>query len=255
MRDLQQTGFGLDGSGEGAFFVPKQFGLKKIAGEPATVEVHESLFGAAAVLVNPARENALPRSRLSLDQNRALRGRNPGGHFGQLPDGRAGPEKRIDPLAAPPAVIQGLLATVSLILETSLQHHRQSGQIHWLGKKVLRTQLDGLHGQIDGRVPGHEDNRDGGVHCVQPGKNLQSVSVGEAVIQYNGVRFGAAVDLLGLPAAGAGDDLESSVFEETLDRRQELGLVVNNQNPAVSHACSQAPRLGGDGSAPAIRTS
>src|SRR5262249_35823002 len=116
VRHLEEAALRRDRARERAALVPEKLGLQELAREPRAVQVHEGLLGARAVPVDPAREEALPRARLPLDQDRARRRKDEPSLLRELPDRRTLPEERVEePRAA--RFVRGSHLAVLLVLD------------------------------------------------------------------------------------------------------------------------------------------
>ena len=143
--DLEQALLGRDRAREGALLVAEQLGLQQLAREPGAVEVDERLVGARPVLVEPAREHALARARLALDQHGHGRGDHARRLRGQLADDRRSRRRRDRRPGAPARDLPGQRDLPhAAVLERALEHHQQRGQLHRLGEELLGALLDGL---------------------------------------------------------------------------------------------------------------
>src|SRR5689334_4556794 len=69
MGHFEQSLFRSRRTRKRAFFVTKQFGFEKLSREPGTVEIDKRFFSSRAVLVQPAREDALARSGFTKNQH------------------------------------------------------------------------------------------------------------------------------------------------------------------------------------------
>ena len=161
------------------FSWPNSSALQQLPGERRAVEVDERLVGARPVAVQPAREHALARAGLALDEHRAVRGRHAARLLGQPTHRGARAQEGIDRAPRVAGLAGQRPLPVALLVEQPLDHDRQRAQLDRLGEEVLGALLDRLHREVDRAVAGQHDQRHRRVERAQPRQQVERVAVGQ----------------------------------------------------------------------------
>ena len=240
--DLQEALLGRHRSREGALLVSEQLRLQEVAREPGAVEVDEGFFRARPVLVQPAREHALPGPRLPADEDGDGRGDDPRRVRGQLADDRALAEEGIHGLAG----LHGLAGQGDLphaaVLQRALDDDEQGGQLHRLREELFRALLDGLDREVDAPVPGEEHHRDARVLRFHAAQHVEAVAVGQGEVHDGGVHGLLAQD--GAHGGRCPPRHRVALAGRNRRRGRRTSAVVDGHDLAVRHAHSSPGRRG-----------
>ena len=92
---------------------------------------------------------------------------------------------------------------------------------------MIGTELDGLHGEIDGAMPGENDDRQLGVVCLEVGDDVDGDAVRKFVVEDG--RIGLPLGHLPPRAAQVAglDHLQAAALEVITHGEAERGLVID----------------------------
>src|SRR5881396_1263418 len=147
---------------ERSLHVAEQLGLEEALRERAAVQRKESAIRARGQLVDVARDDLLPRARLSLDQHRALGGRHLLGELQHLREGARLAQRLHEPGAlAPPDLLLELLV---LGLEEALLRRAPANRDEVVVRErlldvVKRPLVHRLDRALERGLGGHQDDR------------------------------------------------------------------------------------------------
>ena len=139
-----------------------------------------------------------------------------------------------------------------------LAHHFQQLaeplEIEWLLQIVERTELERLHGGLDGRVPGDEDRAALWLCVGQRAKHLDAVHARHAQVHHGGIGLLLAGEALAFGAGLAGDHPEPLLLREAPDQVEHRWLVVDDQQDRLStHSHVPSGQLSGFSALPGTR--
>ena len=167
--ELEASGLGGHGTGEGAALVAEELGLHQVLGNGGAVDFNERLGAATAAFVERGRDEFLAGAALAGDEDRG------GGvrdlvddfievlHLRRLTDeGRPRASIRLDPFLRALPGLEGLR-----------DHGGELGLVEGLGDVVERADFDGLHRGVHGAVGGDDDDRDLGGERVDGLQQLE----------------------------------------------------------------------------------
>src|SRR5262249_40026095 len=117
MGHFKQSLLRSSGTRKRAFFMTKQFGFEKFSGEPCTIKIDECFVISRAVLVQPAREDALACSCFTKNQHRTFGRENLARLIRERANRCTRADKRIDSLTRLSRLAGELFVIVALFLQ------------------------------------------------------------------------------------------------------------------------------------------
>ena len=185
--------------------------------------------------MEPAREHALARTRLSLDEHGNRRGDDPRRLGRDLLDRGAFSEEGIDRLA----LLRGLAhrgdPPHATVLERTLDDHLQGRQLDGLGQELLGPLLDRLHREVDRAVRGEEDHGQRRVLALEGPQNVEPVAVAQGEVHDGRIEGLLARALECLSRTVRLDDLEALAAQVAAQGNAYVLLVVHDEDPPLRH--------------------
>ncbi len=119
----------------------------------------------------------------------------------------------------------------------ALEHRHDGAEVEWLQDVVQGTALHGLHGGVDGPVPGHDDSDQVRVHGLGGAQQLHTVHTGHEQIGNQDVVPGGPQMLQRFLTAGRAGWLVTFVTQGPHQGKHLCGLVIDDQDScALAHA-------------------
>lgn len=178
--------------------VAEELRLEKLACQSRAVQVDESFVLAAALFVQPSRENAFTRSGLSQNQDRALAFQSTPRFDLEIMNGSARAGERIDRRPAVAPLSRRLLASLALVVDLALDNDAQGRELHGFRQELNRAFLDGADGKIDRGESGQDDDRTFREEFLDSRQKIQSIPVRKLEIEESELRMECPRDALAL---------------------------------------------------------
>ena len=202
--------------------------------------------------MNPGRENAFAGSRLAVDENRNVRGRDTLRPIAEKTDRRTRAAEGIDFAPSPPRVVLKAPPAIALVLEDPVDDEKKRRQLHGLDQELVRSVLNRLNRHVELFVPGQNDAGDAGVGPSHVREDVERAPVGESRGDDERIR---SRRFEGLERGTAGRRRHGLVpvdvkhFLQVLARR---AIRVDDQNPPPRHRRGRRtiPRLRQGGGPP-----
>jgi hypothetical protein len=215
----------------------EQLALQKLLGERRAVQTDERAGGPAGIEMDRPRDQLLADAALAPDEHRGVRG----GHARHQRQDLLHPAALADdPLQAVPLDELSLkladLAFQVRLLGHSIDTNKEFLQVERLGKVIGGSVLHGLDRGLDGAVGRHQDERDFGVHRLDPLEEVGAGHAGHPAIAQNQVHLSVPGVRQRLRPAFRREHLVSLLREEAGDQLPLGGLVVHDHDPQRFHA-------------------
>src|ERR1043165_5627841 len=234
MRDFEQPLLRRYGPGERALLVAEELRLQELARDAGAIEIDERFAGAAAAVVDPARQHGLAGAGLAVDEDRAVGAQDGVGLRAQLRDRVALAEERIDPAPLGRLRAGHDLLPVALMLDGAADDDEQRVELHRLREELLGAEPHRFDGGGDRCVRGEDDQRRV-VDGAKVGDQIERRAVGEAEVEHGDVGTESPKLDAGGSAVIGFVDVEPVRFQKTPYPKARSRFIINQQHSVSEH--------------------